>query len=255
MEKAPQLPGDISWHFIGHLQSNKVKARLRMRLQLGCWRLAGRLLSHFHAGQLSLCLASASSRVAAQQSCLAMQDNELPSPSRCAAHLAPCRRCLKRCPTCRCWRRWTARSWRTSWIAQVGVWGCAMHAGCPTVRLLERAHLLKEETLLPPQPSCWLGAKQACAGNPRTLRTTLPPLPSAVAALGRPPLAVFVQVNTSGEESKYGVEPQVGQLRVWMVHTEAVCSDCAGNRSPYVPLCIQGKDQRLLLLLLLLLSP
>ncbi|KAI3436435.1 hypothetical protein D9Q98_005852 [Chlorella vulgaris] len=32
-------------------------------------------------------------------------------------------------------------------------------------------------------------------------------LDSTVAALGRPPLAVFVQVNTSGEESKYGVEP------------------------------------------------
>ncbi|KAK3265329.1 hypothetical protein CYMTET_25979 [Cymbomonas tetramitiformis] len=26
LEKAPQLPGDISWHFIGHLQSNKAKA-------------------------------------------------------------------------------------------------------------------------------------------------------------------------------------------------------------------------------------
>lgn len=28
MEKAPQLPGDIRWHFIGHLQSNKVKSLL-----------------------------------------------------------------------------------------------------------------------------------------------------------------------------------------------------------------------------------
>lgn len=25
-EKAPQLPNDIRWHFIGHLQSNKAKA-------------------------------------------------------------------------------------------------------------------------------------------------------------------------------------------------------------------------------------
>lgn len=25
-EKAPQLPQDIKWHFIGHLQSNKAKA-------------------------------------------------------------------------------------------------------------------------------------------------------------------------------------------------------------------------------------
>ena len=25
-EKAPQLPKDIKWHFIGHLQSNKAKA-------------------------------------------------------------------------------------------------------------------------------------------------------------------------------------------------------------------------------------
>ena len=25
VEKAPKLPSDIAWHFIGHLQSNKVK--------------------------------------------------------------------------------------------------------------------------------------------------------------------------------------------------------------------------------------
>ncbi|KAF6173253.1 hypothetical protein GIB67_026948 [Kingdonia uniflora] len=28
VEKAPQLPGDIEWHFIGHLQSNKAKSLL-----------------------------------------------------------------------------------------------------------------------------------------------------------------------------------------------------------------------------------
>ncbi|CAI0437292.1 unnamed protein product [Linum tenue] len=28
VDKAPQLPGDIEWHFIGHLQSNKVKILL-----------------------------------------------------------------------------------------------------------------------------------------------------------------------------------------------------------------------------------
>ncbi len=27
-DKAPQLPDDIRWHFIGHLQSNKVKSLL-----------------------------------------------------------------------------------------------------------------------------------------------------------------------------------------------------------------------------------
>ena len=27
-EKAPELPQDIRWHFIGHLQSNKAKALL-----------------------------------------------------------------------------------------------------------------------------------------------------------------------------------------------------------------------------------
>jgi len=26
LEKVPQLPEDISWHFIGHLQSNKAKS-------------------------------------------------------------------------------------------------------------------------------------------------------------------------------------------------------------------------------------
>lgn len=28
LEKAPQMPKDVQWHFIGHLQSNKVKAVL-----------------------------------------------------------------------------------------------------------------------------------------------------------------------------------------------------------------------------------
>ena len=26
LEKAPKLPNDISWHFVGHIQSNKAKA-------------------------------------------------------------------------------------------------------------------------------------------------------------------------------------------------------------------------------------
>jgi hypothetical protein len=30
LDKAPQLPADIHWHFIGHLQSNKVRARLSL---------------------------------------------------------------------------------------------------------------------------------------------------------------------------------------------------------------------------------
>jgi uncharacterized pyridoxal phosphate-containing UPF0001 family protein len=32
-------------------------------------------------------------------------------------------------------------------------------------------------------------------------------LHNAVEQLGRPPLPIFVQVNTSGEQTKYGVEP------------------------------------------------
>lgn len=32
-------------------------------------------------------------------------------------------------------------------------------------------------------------------------------LNNAVEALGRPPLPVYVQVNTSGEDTKYGIEP------------------------------------------------
>ena len=48
--------------------------------------------------------------------------------------------------------------------------------------------------------------------HPSPSRRRRPPR-CAVAALGRPPLPVFVQVNTSGEESKYGVEPpQVVEL-------------------------------------------
>ena len=36
-EKAPQLPQDIKWHFIGHLQSNKAKAVVGMHV---CMRIS-----------------------------------------------------------------------------------------------------------------------------------------------------------------------------------------------------------------------
>ncbi len=35
VDKAPELPPDVRWHFIGHLQSNKVK------VLVGTW-IAGR---------------------------------------------------------------------------------------------------------------------------------------------------------------------------------------------------------------------
>ena len=35
-EKAPNLPGDIRWHFIGHLQTNKVKPLLETVPNLWC---------------------------------------------------------------------------------------------------------------------------------------------------------------------------------------------------------------------------
>ena len=37
VDKAPQLPADIQWHFIGHLQSNKV--RVFLLLLGGAYRL------------------------------------------------------------------------------------------------------------------------------------------------------------------------------------------------------------------------
>jgi pyridoxal phosphate enzyme (YggS family) len=36
LEKSPQLPGDIRWHFIGHLQSNKAKALVENVPSLSC---------------------------------------------------------------------------------------------------------------------------------------------------------------------------------------------------------------------------
>lgn len=43
LDKAPQLPTDIQWHFIGHLQSNKVKAILGAwgNGWGRCWRCIG----------------------------------------------------------------------------------------------------------------------------------------------------------------------------------------------------------------------
>lgn len=35
VEKAPQMPADVEWHFVGHLQSNKVKFLLE-----GCPQLS-----------------------------------------------------------------------------------------------------------------------------------------------------------------------------------------------------------------------
>ena len=40
LEKAPALPGDIAWHFIGQLQSNKARSRGRGNMRLNfLWRL------------------------------------------------------------------------------------------------------------------------------------------------------------------------------------------------------------------------
>jgi uncharacterized pyridoxal phosphate-containing UPF0001 family protein len=36
IDKAPSLPGDIRWHFIGHLQSNKVKPIIESVPNLWC---------------------------------------------------------------------------------------------------------------------------------------------------------------------------------------------------------------------------
>ena len=47
--------------------------------------------------------------------------------------------------------------------------------------------------------------------------------PSTRLPAGRPPLPVFVQVNTSGEESKYGVEPEVAVALARHVH--AACQN------------------------------
>jgi len=38
LEKAPQLPQDVQWHYIGHLQSNKAKALVGGPTRLRCGR-------------------------------------------------------------------------------------------------------------------------------------------------------------------------------------------------------------------------
>ncbi|XP_044323203.1 pyridoxal phosphate homeostasis protein isoform X7 [Triticum aestivum] len=40
--KAPQLPEDIRWHFVGHLQSNKVKSLELRKVPRRCWTKAWR---------------------------------------------------------------------------------------------------------------------------------------------------------------------------------------------------------------------
>jgi PLP dependent protein len=39
LEKAPALPKDIKWHFIGHLQSNKVRVYVWVGGWVGGWAL------------------------------------------------------------------------------------------------------------------------------------------------------------------------------------------------------------------------
>ena len=45
LEKAPQLPEDIRWHFIGHLQSNKAKALIGSSLPICLYTITPILLT------------------------------------------------------------------------------------------------------------------------------------------------------------------------------------------------------------------
>ena len=130
MDKAPQMPADCAWHFIGHLQSNKVKTLLEAAPNLA-------MLETVDSEKLANKLDSTGGVL-----------------SVCTCEFASCH--------CAC------------------VWS---QPGCTGMRLVPTFNY-----------------------SP-TLLFFRPLLAAAVAALGRPPLPVFVQVNTSGEESKHGVEP------------------------------------------------
>ena len=123
MDKAPALPSDCQWHFIGHLQSNKARALLEAVPNLA-------LLETVDSQRLASKLDSTGGW-------------------RDAGHIEQCF-CV-----------------------------CGAHHRPECITRVTSAHVYT-----PPSP-----------------------LAAAVAALGRPALPVFVQVNTSGEASKYGVEP------------------------------------------------
>lgn len=147
MDKAPALPTDIQWHFIGHLQSNKVGVAPHAVKQLQR-PLLGR-------GR---------------------------GPSRCPGqHPAPLHRRAAEDPTLprsaalsHLRRREEGRE-RSDFALQVN----AVVKGVPNLAMIETVDSSK------------LADK----------------LSKAVGEMGRPPLSVMVQVNTSGEESKNGLEP------------------------------------------------
>lgn len=150
LDKAPLLPADISWHFIGHLQSNKVKQLLAGVPNLGMVETVDSSKVADGAACMSACAASARAR----------------RPSH------PSRASLSHPSACCCCRRLPARC--THRLPRPG-----------PAQLADRLHRIAGE----------LG-----------LATRLP---------------VLLQVNTSGEESKYGCEP--GEVVALAQHVAAHC--------------------------------
>ena len=152
MDKSPALPSDIQWHFIGHLQSNKVKALLE-----GAPNLA--MVETVDSEKLANKLDSTVAALGAPLFCL-----------RC--RLAGWARvvCFVLLPV-------VGEGGRLD-----GCLGAAQNAAPGQVSLEDFCQ------------------GKGFGSGPLTGRL--------LRCAGRPPLPVFVQVNTSGEETKHGVEPE-----------------------------------------------
>ena len=147
LDKAPQMPADVAWHFIGHLQTNKAGPPFR-------------------------------------------------------APCAPTR--LRASPQQRGARSWL-RPQAKALVAGVPGLRCVETVDSEKLAsLLDKAWQARRAPLRPP-PLRHLPSPRA-AGSVR-LPTRRRPCGQASSSAGSRRLDIFVQVNTSGEETKHGVEP------------------------------------------------
>ncbi|KAF9608822.1 hypothetical protein IFM89_011860, partial [Coptis chinensis] len=147
IEKAPQLPDDIEWHFIGNLQSNKVKPLLTAVPNLAMVESVDDEKLEVIASRRVPVIVFVRLNLQGISSWTAVR------PSGCVEHIP--RRPFGLCGKDRKWRNLKSEDKKVQWV------------------ILDIANYLDRY----------------------------------IASFGRKPLKVLVQVNTSGEASKSGVEP------------------------------------------------
>ncbi|KAJ6820789.1 putative proline synthase co-transcribed bacterial-like protein [Iris pallida] len=159
VDKAPQLPADIEWHFIGHLQSNKVKPLLGYAAKNKGYRVFNKRTMIIEESM------NVTFDELNQQTIDDDDDEDISTPSKASTEPETETSYLESLPK------------RMKFMADHPK--DLVIAAVPNLEMVETVDDKKIADRLD----------------------------RVVANLGRKPLKVLVQVNTSGEESKFGVDP------------------------------------------------